>query len=159
LSDGPGLPCPRPMSSKKEKIQTLAAGWTGRDRDARYLGYFECFNQGRFYEAHDVLEDLWLERRRAPEGDFYKALIQLAGAFVHLQKNRLQPAAALLHRAADLLGRYPPEMEGLRVPDLLALIGDWAGWLERSGFRINPLNQRHAPRLTLPAPAGPGARR
>lgn len=144
------------MSSKKEKIQTLTAGWIGCDRDARYLGYFECFNQGRFYEAHDVLEDLWLERRREPEGDFYKALIQLAGAFVHLQKNRLHPAAALLRRAAQHLGRYPAEMEGIRVSDLLSLIGDWADRLERSGFRDNPLHQRHPPRLALPAPAAPG---
>jgi predicted metal-dependent hydrolase len=31
--------------------------------DPRYWGYFRTFNEGRFYEAHDVLEDLWLECR------------------------------------------------------------------------------------------------
>ena len=66
---------------------------------SNYLGYFELFNAQLFYEAHDVLEELWLPIRREPQGDFYKGLIQLAGAFVHLQKNRLRPAAALFKLA------------------------------------------------------------
>src|SRR5262245_57748525 len=28
--------------------------------DPRYTGYFTCFNARQYYEAHDVLEDLWL---------------------------------------------------------------------------------------------------
>ena len=31
-----------------------------------YQGYFRCcFNEGRYYEAHDVLEHLWLGGGRA----------------------------------------------------------------------------------------------
>ena len=58
----------------------------GQVLDAHYLGYFACFNRGWFYEAHDVLEELWLANRTGPNYAFYKGLIQLAGAFVHLQK-------------------------------------------------------------------------
>ena len=61
-----------------------------------YQNFFVCFNSGRYYESHDVLEELWLKVKAGPNGNFYKALIQIAGAFVHLQKSRPQPAASLL---------------------------------------------------------------
>ena len=51
--------------------------------DPCYQGYFKCFNAGAYYEAHDVLEHLWL-RTRDENHLFFKGLIQVAGAFVHL---------------------------------------------------------------------------
>jgi predicted metal-dependent hydrolase len=82
------------VSKKSPRIAAMIAGLSRPGMDPHYLGYFECFNQQLFYEAHDVLEELWLAQRRQPNDLFYKGLIQLAGAFVHLQKNRLKPAAA-----------------------------------------------------------------
>src|SRR5215510_9480322 len=95
------------MSKKSSKIAALIEGCRGRELDAHYLGYFECFNRQLFYEAHDVLEQLWLAQRSGTNGDFYKGLIQLAGGFVHLQKNRLRPAAALFKLADANLQKYP----------------------------------------------------
>ena len=66
----------------------MAAKYAGHGVDARFAGYFILFNEQKFYEAHDVLEDLWLPDRHGPNGHFYKGLIQLAGAFVHLQIGR-----------------------------------------------------------------------
>jgi Domain of unknown function (DUF309) len=57
-----------PVSHKSPKIADLQ----GRDLDAHYLGYFTCFNHGQFYEAHAVLEELWLADRHGPDGNFYK---------------------------------------------------------------------------------------
>ena len=68
----------------------LAKTFAGEGVDPRYAGYFALFNQQKFYEAHDILEDLWLPDRHGVNGSFYKGLIQLAGAFVHLQKQRLR---------------------------------------------------------------------
>src|SRR5271156_1990851 len=104
------------MSKKSAKIAALIAGCEGRDLDAHYLGYFECFNRGMYYDAHDVLEKLWLPDRDGPNGAFYKGLIQLAGAFVHLQKNRLRPAAALFKLARANLKKFPDFHEQLDVP-------------------------------------------
>ena len=81
--------------------------------DPHYTGYFDCFNRQLFYEAHDVLEHIWLKDKHGPNGAFYKGLIQLAGAFVHLQKNRLRPAAALFKLALANLEKYPREHEQL----------------------------------------------
>src|SRR5436189_6188294 len=95
------------MSKKSPMIAALIANCQGQELDAHYLGYFECFNRGLFYEAHDVLEELWLPNRNGANGPFYKGLIQLAGAFVHLEKGRPPPAAAVLRLARATLERYP----------------------------------------------------
>ncbi len=137
------------VSKKSEKIARMIAGLQGRDRDAHYLGYFECFNQGLFYEAHDVLEELWLGDRQGPNYSFYKGLIQFAGAFVHLQKNRLRPAVALFNLAQANLLKYPPEHEGLDLRSVLNLLEDWKGRVEGGGFEVNPLGSLEPPRLEL----------
>ena len=91
----------------------MIESFQGQGFDAHYLGYFDCFNRRLFYEAHDVLEDLWLTDRLGANGNFYKGLIQLAGAFVHLQKNRLRPSAALFKLAQANLEKYPARHEQL----------------------------------------------
>lgn len=138
------------MSKKSANIAALIAGLHGRDLDAHYLGYFECFNQGRFYEAHDVLEELWLGERQGPNHSFYQGLIQLAGAFVHLQKNRLRPAAALFKLTRANLQKYPPIHEHLDLAVVLRLIEAWLQQLEAGGFATNPLTPASAPKLHLP---------
>jgi predicted metal-dependent hydrolase len=134
---------------KSGKIAERIAGFQGQALDAHYLGYFDCFNDQLFYEAHDVLEELWLADRHGPNGDFFKGLIQLAGAFVHLQKERLRPSAALFKLAQANLQKYPPRHEQLEVGVVLKLIEKWLGWLEGGGFGGNPLQEQPAPRLGL----------
>ena len=110
-----------------------------------YHAYFSYFNCQRFYEAHDVLEYLWLQERRGPNNNFFKALIQLAGAFVHLQKDRLKPSVALFRLARSYLEQYPAEHEGLDVASVLALIDRWLTWLQTA--EVNPLKCEASPQL------------
>ena len=135
--------------SKHERIAEFARQFSGDGVDPRYAGYFALFNQQKFYEAHDVLEDLWLADRRGAGGDFYKGLIQLAGAFVHLQKNRLKPSAALFELARVNLEKYPPTHERLNLTAVLLLVSGWHRQLEREGFRVNPLSAVNVPQLAL----------
>lgn len=140
------------MSRKNERISRLLAGCTGQGWDPHYLGYFECFNQGLYFEAHDVLEALWLADRRGPNYAFHKGLIQLAGAFVHLQKERLRPAVVLFDLAAANLARYPDQHDGVSVTVLQQLIGEWRVRVVDAEFRTNPLRHFAPPRLTPPSP-------
>lgn len=142
----------------------------GADRASHpcYLGYFQLFNEGRYYEAHDVLEHLWLGVRGDPDFLFFKGLIQVAGAFVHLQKQhdfpahakhgrRLRPAARLFALAEGNLSRFPARHLGLDVAALRALCADTAGALAAAGFTRNPWSPATAPRLVLlRSPAGGG---
>ncbi len=137
------------MSKKSAHIAALIESCQGSDLDAHYLAYFECFNRGLFYEAHDVLEELWLADRNGPNGSFYKGLIQFTGAFVHLQKGRLRAAAALFKLARSHLEKYPAVHEHLEVKEVLGLIDTWLGCLEAGSFTRNPLAAQTAPRLAL----------
>ena len=139
------------MSKKSAKIAALIEQCHGQSHDAHYLGYFECFNQRLFYEAHDVLEELWLADRHGPNHSFYKGLIQLAGAFVHLQKNRLRPSAALFKLALANLQKYPRVHERLDLARIILLIEDWLRKLEAGQFTVNPLTDANAPKIELQA--------
>ena len=137
------------MSHKSARIAAMIESFQGRGLDARYLGYFDCFNRQLFYEAHDVLEDLWLPDRHGPNGDFYKGLIQLAGAFVHLQKNRLRPSGALFKLAQANLEKYPARHERLNLATVQQLIAGWLVQLEEGAFLVNPLTAIDTPQLAL----------
>lgn len=137
------------VSKKSGHIAQRIETFQGQDLDAHYLGYFDCFNRQLFYEAHDVLEELWLADRHGPNGAFYKGLIQLAGAFVHLQKQRLRPAGALFKLARGNLEKYPGAHERLDVGRVLGLINCWQMELEAGEFAANPLRQENAPGLRL----------
>jgi predicted metal-dependent hydrolase len=127
----------------------LAAQFSGDGVDPRYAGYFALFNEQKFYEAHDILENLWLPDRHGVNGNFYKGLIQLAGAFVHLQKNRLRPSAALFKLARTNLEKYPPVHERLDLVAVQQLIAGWLRQLERDEFTVNPLTGVNVPQLAL----------
>lgn len=125
-----------------------------------YAGYFECFNAGDYYEAHDVLEHLWLDCR---DGDrsFYQGLIQIAGAFVHLKKQharpwhptdgrRLAPAARLFRLGERRLMEFAPRHLGIDVDCVLGLCREWRGAVEKMEPCVNPWSPGTAPRLEPP---------
>lgn len=125
-----------------------------------YLAFFTCFNAQQYYEAHDVLEHLWLQKKDA-NWHFFKGLIQVAGAFVHLQKQfsdphhvkhgrRLHPAMRLFRRGAENLEGYRPAHMALNVESLHQLCLQMSARLEQSEFRINPWTPATAPRLDVP---------
>lgn len=125
------------MSRKDSKIEACISAFEGRALDAHYLAYFDCFNRQLFYEAHDVLEAIWLKDRHSPKGLFYKGLIQLAGAFVHLQKSRPGPAAALFRLARENLRTAPAVFEQLDVAEVLRVIEDWLARLQTDNSSVS----------------------
>jgi predicted metal-dependent hydrolase len=138
------------MSRKSAKIDALLAGFkAGGLHDPHYAGYFACFNRQLYYEAHDVLEELWLERRQEPQAGFYQGLIQLAGAFVHLQKGRLRPAGRLFALALKKLEPYPSINADLDLEAVRRLCREHCRALERDGYRQNPWSPERAPTLKL----------
>jgi predicted metal-dependent hydrolase len=137
------------VSKKSGHIAARIESFQGQELDAHYLGYFDCFNRQLFYEAHDVLEELWLADRRGADGDFYKGLIQLAGAFVHVQKNRRGPAQALLQLARVNLEKYPACHHELTLPVVLQLIREWHQKLDEPGEVVALLQRPGPPELRL----------
>jgi hypothetical protein len=137
------------VSKKSPKIAGLIGNCRKDGIDPHYLGYFECFNRGQFFEAHEVLEELWLADRHGPNGAFYKGLIQLAGAFVHLQKDRPRPAAALFKLARANLEKYPSTHERLDLGYVREQIETRLRGLENGDDRVQSPSTFAAPRLSL----------
>jgi len=120
----------------------------GTELDPHYLAFFDCFNAQRFFEAHEVLEELWLVDRGSDRA-FYQGLIQLAGAFVHFQKNRFKPAASLLKLAAEKLEKYPSPHLRFSVQGTLRCIATWLREMERTSYTSHPFSQIAYPTLSL----------
>ena len=127
--------------------------------DPRYQGYFTCFNEQQYYEAHDVLENLWLEGSDE-HYQFFKGLIQVAGAFVHLQKQylhpthpkhgrRMRPAVRLFQLAMKNLTPYAPKHLHLDVAALLRLCERHVHDIEAGDYERNPWRPDDAPQLHL----------
>jgi uncharacterized protein len=123
-----------------------------------YAAYFQLWNAQKYYEAHDVIEQLWLVEANAELARFYQALIQAAGAFVHLQKNfqhpshakhsrRLPPAARLFELALENLEDLPNEFRALDLVRFRGLLRRYRDEIVAADFRRNPWSPDTAPTL------------
>jgi hypothetical protein len=126
-----------------------------------FLAYFAHFNRAEYYEAHDALEHLWLRTEDA-ERDFFKGLIQFAGAFVHLRLHylapdhpkhgkRLAPAARLFRLAETHITPFGPERRGFSVERAVRLCQHYVERLGPGGHTLNPWCPASAPYLELRA--------
>src|SRR5690242_10610994 len=124
-----------------------------------YRAYFRCWNDRLYYEAHDVLEHLWLNSD-TEDDNFFKGLIQAAGAFVHLQKNfehpthpkhgrRLGPAVRLFQLAEKHIAPYAPVHHALDVTGFLILLRTHREMIIQSDFQVNPWSPESAPKVEL----------
>jgi predicted metal-dependent hydrolase len=154
--------------NKRERISQWLAEATGEDvnpdlakveRHPYYRAFFRCWNEQRYYEAHDVLEQLWLSTK-SPDADYFKGLIQAAGAFVHLQKHveyplhakhgrRLSPAVRLFRLAQKNLANFAPCHHALDVAALCKLLSRYTDEIVASNYTINPWSPETAPKLEL----------
>lgn len=149
--------------NKRERIAASIReqGPPGRYPPAYEL-FFALFNAGDYFEAHDVLEHLWLDCKNS-NAIFYKGLIQIAGGFVHLRKHflrpehptdgkRLAPACRLLVLGTSNIRAFGPKHMGLDVKKLCALCRRLAREIEDSGFHTNPWNPHSRPVVKLSVP-------
>jgi predicted metal-dependent hydrolase len=139
------------MTHKSPKIDALLATHEelpGFNR--HYTGFFRCFNAQLYYEAHDVLEEVWLPIRGTAQAKFYQGLIQMAGGFVHLKKNRLGPATRLFALALANFETYPARHEGVELDVIRGVCRHYRQAVLDSGETVNPWSEDTAPQLALP---------
>jgi uncharacterized protein len=91
-------------------------------REALAKGIAE-FNNWRFYDCHETLEDVWREvGSKGEEGtlaDFYQGIIKIAAGFHHVLRDNYKGAVNLLRDAFRLLEPYRPVTLGVDVERLL----------------------------------------
>lgn len=79
------------------------------------------FNEEYFFEAHEVLEDLW-HVERGESRLFLQGLIQVCAAYHHFQNGNFVGAITLLERGADKMRPYPPRYVGIDAGKLISHI-------------------------------------
>ena len=77
----------------------------------------DLFNTGRFFECHEVWEEIW-KRSAAPEKLFYQGMIQAAAALLHVERCNLHGAASLYAKACAKLDPLPAEHMGIALGEL-----------------------------------------
>ena len=97
----------------------------------------ELFNRAEFFDAHEVLEDVW---RAAPaeEKKFLQGMIQVAVALYHYGNGNSIGARSVLRRGFRNLSRYPEGFGGIRLATLLHSISDWQRAMDE-GTPVPPL--------------------
>lgn len=75
----------------------------------------EHFNHGRFFEAHEAWEELWLKDRKSPKGILLMGLIQLAAWQIKLRENRPLAARRLAESARQKLAHAPDTLLGFDI--------------------------------------------
>ena len=88
--------------------------------DERFLKGLHLFNEGEYFECHEVIEDLWLQTPTTdPMRDLYKGVIQAAAAVYQHQRGVLTGALGLRRSAVGYLEEYRPRALGLNVSKMI----------------------------------------
>jgi hypothetical protein len=76
--------------------------------------FLELYDDGRYWDSHEALEDLWRETGSA----FYQALILYASAWVHWERHNAHGVNAQLRKTLERLHGYPEAYLGFDVAAL-----------------------------------------
>lgn len=71
-----------------------------------FLRGIQLFNEGKFFECHEVWEIVWL-KADGVEREFLHAMIQAAAALLHFQRGNLKGATSVGQRAIGKLAAMP----------------------------------------------------
>lgn len=104
--------------SKVVTLRSLESRVSTRGEDETLQDGIDLFNHERFWEAHEVLEEIW-HPAKGVERDAIQGLILTAAAFVHYQKNENAVYVSILGRAKEKLGTLN-DFKGLDIQRLRA---------------------------------------
>jgi len=90
--------------------------------DARYWKGIQRFNEKDFFEAHEILEDLWHEYRES-DRTYLQALIQISAGLYHADAGNFRGARSQLTKGLQKLNQYPATHQGVDVRMLVRDVG------------------------------------
>ncbi len=109
LEDQKTLITPRDWPTETEFDEELKRIYPGE-----YLEGIRHFNAGRYFEAHEIWEDIWV-RSSDDKRLFYQMLIQAAVALHHYEKDNRLGAHGLYLRVVEKAARLPEVFMSLEV--------------------------------------------
>ena len=89
----------------------------GQDAHELWAEGIELFNAGRFFECHEVWEEVW-KRAADAEKLFFQGMIQAAVAILHAQRGNPRGARSTWAKARAKLAPLPAEHMGIALTEL-----------------------------------------
>ncbi len=91
---------------------------TGNLRERLAAGN-DFFNREYFFEAHDALEELWMEAREQTQRNFFHGLVNIATGFYHYRMGNRKGMQSQLQKGVDKLSQAPARCFGVNIEKLL----------------------------------------
>ncbi|MCS1350088.1 DUF309 domain-containing protein [Mechercharimyces sp. CAU 1602] len=108
-----------------------------------YIDFFQCYHDGEYWEAHEVLEELWQTERA---NDFYHGLIQIAAICHQLERGKVRGARKLATSACGYLEAYRPFHQEVDVEGVI----DWLQLcLERLPHSVGMIDPAEVKKMNL----------
>ncbi len=92
----------------------------------------ELLNSGDYFQAHELLEAAFMQAEEL-EGYLYRSLLQIAVAYLHVQRGNYSGAVKMMLRLQQWLVPLPDHCRGVDVARLKQDIHEFAGSLEHGG--------------------------
>jgi len=86
------------------------------ERLSRGIDYF---NREYFFEAHDEIEELWMEARQRLHRDLFHGLVNMATGFYHYRMNNFKGMQSQLTKGFEKLSSLPMMSMGCNIGKLL----------------------------------------
>jgi predicted metal-dependent hydrolase len=84
----------------------------------------EMFNSRRFFDAHEVWEEIWLASPE-PRRTFLQGVIQIAAAYHHYLRGNRDGACSLLNAGLRRLGAFPARYHDIELDALRVAARQW----------------------------------
>ena len=110
--------------------------------EAAYNRGLEEIRAGRYFEAHEELEEAW-RAAAAEERDFFQGLVHVAVAWYQAGRGRPVATARQLEKAARRLAPFTPSHRGIDVDAVLAQVEAAQARVAAGSLDLDP------PQLTL----------
>jgi predicted metal-dependent hydrolase len=79
----------------------------------------ELFNQGEYFEAHELLEEAWNEDE-TPARELYRAVLQAAVAYLQIERGNFNGAMKMFLRLRQWIAPLPDQCRGIDIGQLKA---------------------------------------
>lgn len=130
--------------SRKKTLEHSLAGWY----PAEYLEGIEHFNAQRYFDAHEVWEEIWLHS----SGDakvFYQMLIQAAVGLHHYERGNARGTRGMYANVTEKLQRLPSCFMSLDLVDFLRQFKTFLAELIENQNEAAPGPDRPRPMIRL----------
>jgi uncharacterized protein len=105
--------------------------------EAAFKRGLEKIRAGRYFEAHEELEEAW-RAASAEERDFFQGLVHVAVAWYQAGRGRPVATARQLEKAARRLAPFAPEHRGVDVERVLAQVDAAQARVAAGSLELDP---------------------